>query len=87
MKTVKERQAAAKRKSLLVGGEGASAGCRRPRQALQTGEPADPPPKAADPPAVRTELVARIRAQIKAGTYETPQRMQAAIEKLLEDLG
>jgi hypothetical protein len=37
-------------------------------------------------PDIRVELVARIRAEITAGTYETPERLQGTIERLLEDL-
>jgi len=38
-------------------------------------------------PAVRTELVQEVRAQIEAGTFETPERLEGAAEQLLEDLG
>ena len=37
-------------------------------------------------PEVRAELIARVRDEIEAGTYETPERLDAAVEKLLEDL-
>jgi negative regulator of flagellin synthesis FlgM len=37
-------------------------------------------------PEVRTELVARVKKEIEAGTYETPERIDAAIDKLMEDL-
>lgn len=37
-------------------------------------------------PPVRRELVERIKAEIAAGTYETPERLEAAIERLLEDI-
>lgn len=32
---------------------------------------------------VRHELVARVRAEIAAGTYDTPQKLEAALECLL----
>lgn len=35
---------------------------------------------------IRQELVARIRAEIEAGTYETPDKLDAAIEGLAQDL-
>jgi len=38
-------------------------------------------------PAIRTELVARVRREIAAGTYETPARLDAALERLLGRLG
>jgi hypothetical protein len=37
-------------------------------------------------PPVRKELVERIRAEINAGDYETPERLEAAVERLLQDL-
>jgi len=37
-------------------------------------------------PAVRTELVNRVKAEIAAGVYETPERLEIAIDRLMEDL-
>ena len=37
-------------------------------------------------PEIRQEKVARIRAEIEAGTYETPERLEATIDRLLEEL-
>lgn len=37
-------------------------------------------------PDVRTGLVAAVKAEIVAGTYETPERLEIAIDRLLEDL-
>jgi negative regulator of flagellin synthesis FlgM len=34
---------------------------------------------------VRQELVDRVRQEIAAGTYETPDKLQAAMESLLQD--
>ncbi len=36
---------------------------------------------------VRTDLVARIRAEIAAGTYETDAKLDSAAEKLVKELG
>lgn len=36
--------------------------------------------------AVRRELVNRIKAQIAEGSYETPEKIDIAIQRLLEDL-
>lgn len=36
---------------------------------------------------IRNELVERIRREIEAGTYETPEKWEAALENLLEKLG
>jgi negative regulator of flagellin synthesis FlgM len=41
--------------------------------------------KYSDLPEVRGDLVARIRDQIKAGTYETPEKWDQAIDNLMED--
>lgn|SRR5690606_27856391 len=35
---------------------------------------------------VRVELVERIRAEIAAGTYETDEKLDQAVENLLDDL-
>jgi len=35
---------------------------------------------------VRTDLVDRVRAEIAAGTYDTPERLDQAINALLDDL-
>jgi len=37
-------------------------------------------------PDVRADLVASVKHEIEAGTYETPERIEAAIDKLLDDL-
>jgi hypothetical protein len=35
---------------------------------------------------IRWELVERVRREIAAGTYETPEKMEKALERLLEQL-
>ncbi len=35
---------------------------------------------------VRTDLVQRVRAEIEAGTYDTSDKLDAAVENLLDDL-
>lgn len=35
---------------------------------------------------VRTELVERVRKEIAAGTYDTPAKWQAALDRLLDSL-
>jgi anti-sigma28 factor (negative regulator of flagellin synthesis) len=37
-------------------------------------------------PAMRLEKIAALRAQIEAGTYETPEKIHALIDRLLEEL-
>ncbi len=34
-------------------------------------------------PAIRTALVERVRKEIAAGTYDTPERFEAALAKML----
>lgn len=36
---------------------------------------------------VRTDLVNLIRGQIAAGTYDTPEKMNLAMERLLDQMG
>ena len=38
-------------------------------------------------PDIRSDLVARIRAEIAAGTYETEEKLQVALERLLDEIG
>jgi negative regulator of flagellin synthesis FlgM len=38
-------------------------------------------------PDIRHDRVAAIRAQIAAGTYETPEKLEIAIERLLDEIG
>ena len=52
---------------------------------LAVEEPAPPPrTRKRAPRKIRTELVSRVRAEIAAGTYDTPDKFQAALERLLE---
>lgn len=37
-------------------------------------------------PDVRADLVARVKAEIAAGTYETPERLEIAVDRLMEEL-
>lgn len=36
---------------------------------------------------IREDLVDRVKREIEAGTYETPEKMQAAIQEMLADEG
>jgi len=42
--------------------------------------------RAAESGDVRQELVRDIRAQIAAGTYETPAKLDAAVDRLLDEM-
>jgi negative regulator of flagellin synthesis FlgM len=35
---------------------------------------------------IRQDLVNQIRAQIAAGTYETPEKLDAALERMLDEI-
>jgi negative regulator of flagellin synthesis FlgM len=43
--------------------------------------------QAAESGAIRQELVQQIRAQIAAGTYETPEKLGVAVDRLLDEIG
>ena len=36
---------------------------------------------------IRADLVARVRQEIAAGTYETPDKLDAALDNLLDEIG
>ena len=36
-------------------------------------------------PDVRAELVQRVKAEIAAGTYETPERLEIAVSRLMDE--
>ncbi len=42
--------------------------------------------KLANLPAVRQDLVDRVRQEISAGTYDTPDKVEGAINNLVDDL-
>ena len=37
-------------------------------------------------PDVRADLVAQIRSQIQAGAYETPERIEATVDRLMDEM-
>jgi negative regulator of flagellin synthesis FlgM len=43
--------------------------------------------KASEAGGVRQDLVNLIRGQIAAGTYDTPEKMEIAMERLLDQIG
>lgn len=45
-----------------------------------------PPPRDASVPRLRWDLVVRVRREIEAGTYETPEKWAIALARLQEDL-
>ena len=84
---MKERRGAGIRKSLGVKStRDAKASRRGSRTGRQMDELAEWAAKARLLPEVRRELVERVRAEIEAGAYETPEKMGIAIDRLIEDL-
>lgn len=53
---------------------------------VQTGQLARWIEQVRQTPPVREELVQQIKAEIAAGTYETPEKLGIAIERMLDDL-
>ena len=54
---------------------------------LQSKRPKKPgPKKRSSASGIRPDLVARVRAEIAAGTYDTPEKWDAALDALLERL-
>jgi hypothetical protein len=45
-----------------------------------------PPSEGESSPAIRSELVARVRKEIAEGTYETPEKLEKALGRLLDEL-
>lgn len=87
MTIVKERKGAGAGKPPRTGGGSAGKTGRRARRSgPKTDELAEWVAKARRMPEVRKGLIERVRAEIEAGTYETPERMKIAIARLLEDL-
>ncbi|MBK7406484.1 MAG: flagellar biosynthesis anti-sigma factor FlgM [Phycisphaerales bacterium] len=37
-------------------------------------------------PPVRQDLIDRVRAEIDAGTYDTPERVDGAVSRMLEEI-
>lgn len=50
-------------------------------------EAADAAADAAESDGVRADLVARIRGEIADGSYETPEKLNAAVDRLFDEIG
>jgi len=57
-----------------------------PRDVVEISSVAKLAAKIQDIPEVRGELVARVKSQIEAGAYETPERIEIAVDKLMDEL-
>ena len=54
---------------------------------LEISQAAEAAMKATETGGIRNELVNQIRSQIAAGTYDTPDKMNAAVDGLLDQIG
>ena len=65
-------------------------GMAAPPDPSERGPPAPKKPRkkrrSADDPPIRTELVERVRREIAAGTYDTDEKWEAALDRLLDRL-
>lgn len=53
---------------------------------LDISREADMISRARELPEIRTDRVAEVRAAIEAGTYETPEKIEAAVGRLLDEI-
>lgn len=66
--------------------QGQAAGTPRGDDAVQLSTHARLLSKLQELPEVRQELVDRVRGQIETGVYESPEKINTAVDGLLEDL-
>ncbi len=64
----------------------AGEGYRSPQDAVEISDVGAMMSRLAEVPEIRADLVARVRAEIEAGTYETAERLERTIDRLMEDL-
>jgi negative regulator of flagellin synthesis FlgM len=57
------------------------------RDEVQISEAAQLVAQAQQAPDIRQDRVAALRAQIAQGTYETPERLGVAVDRLLDEIG
>jgi len=65
----------------------ARSGASQPVDSLDISPQADLVSRVRDVPDIRHDKVAAIKAAIADGTYETPEKMDAALEGLLNEMG
>lgn len=58
-----------------------------PADQLDISPAAEAAASAAEGGEIRSDLVARVRSEIAAGTYETPDKMAAALDRLVDEMG
>ena len=57
-----------------------------PSDSLDISAAAEAVIKAVENGEIRSDLVARVRSEIAAGAYETPEKLDAALDRLLDEL-
>lgn len=57
-----------------------------PADQLDISQAAEAAIQAAEGGEIRADLVARVRGEIAAGTYETPEKLDAALDRLLDEV-
>ncbi len=58
-----------------------------PQEKAEVSEAADVTQPVGDEADLRAERLARIRAEVAAGTYETDEKIESAVERLLREIG
>ncbi|MCA9229412.1 MAG: flagellar biosynthesis anti-sigma factor FlgM [Planctomycetales bacterium] len=57
-----------------------------PTDSLDISPAAQAAASAAESSEIRSDLVARVRSEISSGTYETPEKLDAALSRLLDEI-
>ena len=68
-------------------GSQAGSAASGPTDQLDISPAAEAAAQASEAGQVRSDLVARVRSEIASGTYETPDKLDAALDRLLDHLG
>lgn len=68
-----------------VGSDGTTSASGRPSDSVQFSSQAQLLSKLQELPETRKDLVDRIRAEIKAGTYDTDEKLNAALDGAIDD--
>jgi len=71
----------------LVGEATAASDAFAPVDQLDISHEADLASRLQDVPGIREDRVAAIRAQIETGVYETDDKLDAAVSRLLDEIG
>ena len=64
----------------------AAKGAAQPTDTVEISPEARLASKIAGIPPVRSDLVARVRSEIKAGTYETEDKLNTTVDRLMDEM-